>query len=183
MGRRTKSRVDDNRNLFAHPPGGSEMDGRMWLARGVSGLFGLSHGGIVPSYALIVRDFRMEVQESAIVRWLNRLGSSAMSEVTTRVEHQKDRFFAEALNRMGQGTSSGLEPTQMVLPLPPEISSARIEAGELSPLAVRANRTGTRFLVSGNEASARFYTREGGARARPRLSKTSPATRAASTAS
>lgn len=57
---------------------------------------------------LIVRDFRMEVQESAIVRWLNRLGSSAMSEVTTRVEHQKDRFFAEALRAMGEDLAAQL---------------------------------------------------------------------------
>ena len=40
--------VLDNRNLFAHPPDGSEIDGRMWLARGVSGLFGL--GTVVLAY-------------------------------------------------------------------------------------------------------------------------------------
>lgn len=57
---------------------------------------------------LIVRDFRMEVQESAIVRWLNRLGSSAMSEVTSRVEYQKDRFFAEALRAIGEDLAAQL---------------------------------------------------------------------------
>ncbi len=50
---------------------------------------------------LIARDFRMEVQESAVVRWLSAFGSSAMSEVTVRVEQQKDRFFADALTAFG----------------------------------------------------------------------------------
>jgi hypothetical protein len=49
----------------------------------------------------IVRDFHMEVQESALVRWLSALGNSAMSDVTARVEQQKDRFFADALAAFG----------------------------------------------------------------------------------
>ena len=52
-------------------------------------------------HTLIARDFRMEVQESGIVRWISSLGSSAMSEVTVRVEQQKDRFFADALAAFG----------------------------------------------------------------------------------
>jgi hypothetical protein len=50
---------------------------------------------------LIVRDFHMEVQESAIVRWLSALGNSAMGDVTARVEQEKDRFFADALTAFG----------------------------------------------------------------------------------
>ena len=50
---------------------------------------------------VIARDFRMEVQESPVVRWLSAFGSSAMSEVTVRVEQQKDRFFADALAAFG----------------------------------------------------------------------------------
>ncbi|MFL5559855.1 MAG: hypothetical protein ACJ79K_00125 [Gemmatimonadaceae bacterium] len=49
----------------------------------------------------IVRDFHMDVQESALVRWLSTLGNSAMSDVTTRVEQEKDRFFADALAAFG----------------------------------------------------------------------------------
>jgi len=49
----------------------------------------------------VVRDFHMEVQESALVRWLSALGNSAMSDVTVRVEQEKDRFFADALAAFG----------------------------------------------------------------------------------
>jgi hypothetical protein len=52
-------------------------------------------------YTIIARDFHMEVQESAIVRWLSALGNSAMSDVTVRVEQQKDRFFADAIAAFG----------------------------------------------------------------------------------
>lgn len=64
----------------------------------------------------IVRDFRMEVQESGIVRWLNRLGSSAMSDVTTRVEYQKDRFFAEGLRAIGEDLAAQLAVPATVRP-------------------------------------------------------------------
>lgn len=56
----------------------------------------------------IVRDFHMEVQEAAIVRWLSSLGSSAMSDVTVRVEQQKDRFFADAIFALGADLASQL---------------------------------------------------------------------------
>ncbi|TAK23360.1 MAG: phospholipid carrier-dependent glycosyltransferase [Chloroflexota bacterium] len=40
--------VVDNRNLFAHPPSGAPIDRRMWIARGVSALFGL--GTVLMTY-------------------------------------------------------------------------------------------------------------------------------------
>jgi hypothetical protein len=55
---------------------------------------------------LLVRDFRMDVQESAIVRWIGGLGNSAMRDVTIRVEHQKDQFFADALTALGADLSA-----------------------------------------------------------------------------
>lgn len=57
---------------------------------------------------VIARDFHMEVEESAIVRWLSALGSSAMSDVTDRVEQQKDRFFADALAAFGADLAAQL---------------------------------------------------------------------------
>jgi hypothetical protein len=60
---------------------------------------------------LIVRDFHMEVQESAIVRWLSALGNSAMSDVTARVEQEKDRFFADALTAFGEDLASHIGGT------------------------------------------------------------------------
>ena len=59
----------------------------------------------------IAQDFRMEVQESALVRWLSAFGSSAMSEVTVRVEQQKDRFFADALAAFGADLAAQIEGT------------------------------------------------------------------------
>ena len=57
---------------------------------------------------VIARDFHMEVEESAIVRWLSAIGSSAMSDVTTRVEQEKDRFFADALDAFGADLATQL---------------------------------------------------------------------------
>ena len=57
---------------------------------------------------VIARDFHMEVEESAIVRWLSAMGNSAMSDVTTRVEQQKDRFFADALDAFGADLATQL---------------------------------------------------------------------------
>jgi hypothetical protein len=53
--------VRDNRNLFAHPPGGSEIDPRMWLARAVSGLFGLGAVLLTWLAARLVAPGRAEV--------------------------------------------------------------------------------------------------------------------------
>lgn len=60
---------------------------------------------------LVVRDFHMEVQESAIVRWLSALGNSAMSDVTARVEQEKDRFFADALAAFGDDLATRIGGT------------------------------------------------------------------------
>jgi hypothetical protein len=57
---------------------------------------------------ILARDFRMEVQESAIVRWLGSVGNSAMRDVTVRVERQKDQFFADALTALGADLSAQL---------------------------------------------------------------------------
>ena len=57
---------------------------------------------------LIARDFRMEVQEAAIVRWISGVGNSAMGDVTARVEHQKDQFFSDALAALGADLAAQL---------------------------------------------------------------------------
>ena len=57
---------------------------------------------------LIARDFRMEVQEAAIVRWISGIGNSAMGDVTARVEHQKDQFFSDALAALGADLAAQL---------------------------------------------------------------------------
>ena len=62
-------------------------------------------------HTLIARDFRMEVQESGIVRWLSSLGNAAMSDVTTRVEQQKDRFVADALAAFGADLAAQIGET------------------------------------------------------------------------
>ena len=62
---------------------------------------------------LIARDFRMEVEESAIVRWISSLGNSAMSEVTARVEQQKDRFVADALAALGADLADQIGETDV----------------------------------------------------------------------
>lgn len=59
-------------------------------------------------YTVIARDFHMEVQESPIVRWLSAVGNSAMSDVTARVEQQKDRFFADAIAAFGADLAAQL---------------------------------------------------------------------------
>lgn len=57
---------------------------------------------------ILARDFRMDVQESAIVRWIGGIGNSAMRDVTVRVEYQKDRFFHDALAALGADLSAQL---------------------------------------------------------------------------
>ena len=46
---------------------------------------------------IVGRDFRIAVEESAIVRFLNRISSSAMRDVTDDVERERDAFIAEML--------------------------------------------------------------------------------------
>jgi hypothetical protein len=62
-------------------------------------------------HTMIARDFRMEVQESGIVRWLSSLGNAAMGDVTVRVEQQKDRFFADALAAFGADLAAQIGDT------------------------------------------------------------------------
>ena len=62
-------------------------------------------------YTLIVRDFHMEVQESALVRWLSAFGNSAMGDVTSRVEQQKDRFIADAIAAFGDDLAAQIGGT------------------------------------------------------------------------
>ena len=59
-------------------------------------------------YTVIARDFHMEVEEGAIVRWLSAMGNSAMSDVTARVEQQKDRFVADAVAAFGADLAAQL---------------------------------------------------------------------------
>jgi len=51
----------------------------------------------------------MDVQESAIVRWIGGIGNSAMRDVTVRVEKQKDQFFYDALAALGADLSAQLD--------------------------------------------------------------------------
>ncbi len=46
---------------------------------------------------ILGRDFRIVVEESAVVRFLNRVSSSAMRDVTADVERERDAFLAEML--------------------------------------------------------------------------------------
>ena len=58
---------------------------------------------------ILARDFHMDVQESAIVRWIGGIGNSAMRDVTVRVEKQKDQFFYDALAALGADLSAQLD--------------------------------------------------------------------------
>ncbi|HEX6059366.1 MAG TPA: hypothetical protein VFZ11_10160, partial [Gemmatimonadaceae bacterium] len=49
---------------------------------------------------IVGRDFRIAVEESAIVRFLNRISSSAMRDVTHDVERERDAFLAEMLEAL-----------------------------------------------------------------------------------
>ena len=62
-------------------------------------------------HTMIARDFRMEVQESNIVRWLSSVGNAAMSDVTVRVEQEKDRFIADAVAAFGADLAAQIGDT------------------------------------------------------------------------
>jgi hypothetical protein len=47
--------------------------------------------------SIIGRDFRIAVEESAVLRFMNRISSSAMRDVTRDVERERDAFVAEVL--------------------------------------------------------------------------------------
>jgi hypothetical protein len=57
---------------------------------------------------MLVRTFHMNVQESAIVRWIGSVGNSAMRDVTRDVEQQKNRFLSEALAALGADLAAQL---------------------------------------------------------------------------
>ena len=57
---------------------------------------------------MLVRTFHMNMQESAIVRWIGSVGHSAMRDVTRDVEQQKNRFFSEALAALGADLAAQL---------------------------------------------------------------------------
>jgi hypothetical protein len=50
--------------------------------------------------ALLTREARLSVQESAIVRWLGGLGSSAMSDFAGRAEAEENRYVFEVLTAL-----------------------------------------------------------------------------------
>lgn len=60
------------------------------------------------------RTLNVDVQEGAIVRWLNGLGSAVMKDVTAKVEYQKDRFVADAFEAMRQDLGAGSARGAMV---------------------------------------------------------------------
>ena len=60
--------------------------------------------------SVVGRDFRIAVQESAMLRFLNRISSSAMRDVTRDVEHQRDAFVAETLYALRDDLLAGLSP-------------------------------------------------------------------------
>lgn len=53
-----------------------------------------------PSQALLTRQARLSVQESAIVRWLGGLGNSAMSDFAGRAEVEENRYVFEILSAL-----------------------------------------------------------------------------------
>jgi hypothetical protein len=51
---------------------------------------------------LLARNIHIVVQESAIVRWLGALGATAMGDLTTEAEQEKDRFVGEVFRAVGE---------------------------------------------------------------------------------
>ena len=58
---------------------------------------GREHGG---PQTLLSREVGVAVQESAIVRWLGGLGSSAMSDFAGRAEAEENRYVFEVLSAL-----------------------------------------------------------------------------------
>ncbi len=52
-------------------------------------------GGNAGARTLLVRQFDVSVQESALVRWFGGIGARAMSDLDSRVETEEDRAFAD----------------------------------------------------------------------------------------
>ena len=53
-----------------------------------------------PTQALLTRQARLSVQESAIVRWLGGLGNSAMNDFAGRAEVEENRYVFEVLSAL-----------------------------------------------------------------------------------
>ena len=51
---------------------------------------------------LLARNIHMVVQESAIIRWLGALGATAMGDLSTEAEQEKDRFTGEVFRAVGE---------------------------------------------------------------------------------
>jgi hypothetical protein len=49
-----------------------------------------------------VRDYQIIVRESAIVRWIGDLGSTALSDFRTGAERESDQFNGEFLDALGE---------------------------------------------------------------------------------
>jgi hypothetical protein len=58
--------------------------------------------------SIIGRDFRIAVEESAVLRFMNRISSSAMRDVTRDVERERDAFVAEVLYALRDDLVAGL---------------------------------------------------------------------------
>ena len=65
---------------------------------GDGALFGLALRDGTPT--LVTRDFAVAVQESAIVRWFNGLGNTAVGEFRKGAEGEYDRFSGEVLSAL-----------------------------------------------------------------------------------
>ena len=55
---------------------------------------------------LLVRQFDVAVQESALVRWLGGIGARAMTDLDARVESEEDRVFAEVFRGLHDDVES-----------------------------------------------------------------------------
>ena len=51
---------------------------------------------------LLARNIHIVVQESAIIRWLGALGATAMGDLSTEAEQEKDRFVGEVFRAAGE---------------------------------------------------------------------------------
>jgi hypothetical protein len=51
---------------------------------------------------LLARNIHIVVQESAIIRWLGALGATAMGDLSTEAEQEKDRFVGEVFRAIGE---------------------------------------------------------------------------------
>jgi hypothetical protein len=64
---------------------------------------------------LLTRDLGLAVQESAIVRWIGRLSSTAIQDVNLRVERERDQFVGEAFTALRDDLRAAIPSSAMVL--------------------------------------------------------------------